>query len=186
MKKILAVLLVLLMILTTMPLGTLASMAESVIGLTETEGVAEYVTEISDDTPAGLYDYELNENDEAIITQYNGDAWSVYVPETIDEYTVVGIGDCAFESKSAESIVLPSAIESIGSSAFENCSNLISINIPSDVTIINDYVFKNCLSLASIDIPDGVTEILDSAFEHCLSPQTPVLSLHNAQLICPH
>ena len=56
---------------------------------------------------------------------------------------------------------------SIGSSAFNGCSNLISINIPDSVTSISYAAFQDCSSLTSITIPDSVTRIGDRVFEGC-------------------
>ena len=50
-----------------------------------------------------------------------------------------------------------SACESIGSSAFSECSSLTSIAIPEGVTSIGEYTFSGCSLLTSITIPEGVT-----------------------------
>lgn len=58
-------------------------------------------------------------------------------------------------------------VTSIGTSAFQNCSSLTSINIPSGVTSISERAFQYCSGLTSIVIPDSVTSIGNSAFKNC-------------------
>ena len=57
----------------------------------------------------------------------------------------------------------------IGSSAFNNCYSLTSINIPEGVTSIGNYAFVYCCSLTNITIPEGVTSIGSNAFSYCTS-----------------
>lgn len=47
----------------------------------------------------------------------------------------------------------------IADSAFNNCTNLVSITIPDGVMSIGNHAFFGCKSLASITIPGGVTSI---------------------------
>ena len=62
---------------------------------------------------------------------------------------------------------IPSSVTNIAAFAFENCSNLTSINIPSSVTSIGSHVFSGCNSLTSIAIPTSITFIDDFAFYSC-------------------
>lgn len=55
---------------------------------------------------------------------------------------------------------------SIGSSAFNYCSSLVSADFPL-VTSIGNYAFQNCSSLTSVDFP-LVTTIGNSAFYYCI------------------
>ena len=55
----------------------------------------------------------------------------------------------------------------IDTSAFEECSNLISIVIECSVKEIGDYSFWNCNSLSSVTLPSSVEYIRYSAFESC-------------------
>ena len=54
-------------------------------------------------------------------------------------------------------------------SAFQNCTNLVSITIPNSVTAIKRKVFQGCTSLVSVTISNGVMNIRASAFEGCTS-----------------
>ncbi|MDE6472030.1 MAG: leucine-rich repeat domain-containing protein [Clostridia bacterium] len=81
---------------------------------------------------------------------------------------VKSIGSSAFEGcKGLTSIEIPTGVDFIGFYAFANCADLTSIVIPSGVEILCDGVFKNCSSLESIEIPSSVMEIGMSAFSGC-------------------
>ena len=63
--------------------------------------------------------------------------------------------------------VIPDSVTTIGSYAFYQCQNLMSITIPESVTTICDYAFYNCSALSDITIPNTVTSIGDYAFAYC-------------------
>ena len=105
------------------------------------------------------------------VVTYKGNDVNVNVPATLGGKKVVSIADYAFATatnKTAiKSITLPSAVKSIGRSAFNGCSALTSINIPSGVTRIEKETFLGCGSLGNIVIPYGVTFIGENAFQGC-------------------
>ena len=81
---------------------------------------------------------------------------------------LTSIGSSAFESCiGLVSIEIPSFVTSISSSAFRSCSSLASIVIPNSVTIIGSSAFYYCSSLTTIEISNSVTSIGSSAFQHC-------------------
>ena len=81
---------------------------------------------------------------------------------------VSGIGTCA-DLEVIIPIFSPNGdiVTSIGESAFEDCTNLESIQIPDSVTSIGESAFEDCTSLESIQIPDSVTSIGYNAFSGC-------------------
>ena len=64
-------------------------------------------------------------------------------------------------------IILKNGTKGIAESAFENCTNLISITIPNGVTNIGYNAFAWCESLVSVVLPNSVTQIDDCAFACC-------------------
>ena len=82
---------------------------------------------------------------------------------------------CAFQNCSQlSSIEIPSSVISIGENAFSGCSTLGTITFEgnSQLTSIGDNAFQNCRALESIEIPAGVTSIGRSAFSSCSSLTT--------------
>ena len=75
------------------------------------------------------------------------------------------------DCNSLTSITIPDTVTSIGQSAFQDCSNLTSVNFGnnSQLTSIGDYAFQSCRSLTSITIPNRVTSIDNFAFRYCSS-----------------
>lgn len=104
---------------------------------------------------------------------YSGD---IIIPSVVqyggNEYTVVGIGECAFRESpfrkegSVTSVSIPSSVTTIGDSAFSGCTGLTSLSsIPSSVTTIGKYAFSYCTGLTSLrDLPSSITTIEDGTF----------------------
>jgi len=58
-------------------------------------------------------------------------------------------------------------VVTIGTSAFENCSNLQSVTLPNSITAINQDAFYHCTKLGSVNLPEGLTYIGLRAFIKC-------------------
>lgn len=140
-----------------------------------------------------IFDYTLNEDNQATITKYRGTAVNVFVPDTLDGYAVVGIGDNAFkDNKRIKSVSIADSVETIGSSAFyggsalervgfpENekfveiqsstfygCARLSEVEIPDSVTVIGSWAFANCMELSSVKLPKKLEEMGGMAFGDC-------------------
>lgn len=142
MKKMLAVVLVCVLMLTALP-----AMADNV-------------------RTSGLYTYEIKGNGTVVITEFNwkesqGD---VFIPRMLDGYTVTAIGDFAFAPVKEFcmdgekfynssgygrniSITIPDTITTIGEFAFYR-SNIKAINIPVSVRSIGQGAFVCCRSIS--------------------------------------
>ena len=123
--------------------------------------------------PKTLYTYTLDDYKNATITEYNGNARSLSVPQTIDGYTVVGIGSSAFEGNTnLRFLHLPDTLTSIGNSAFRDCINLGTIDFPGSLIEINGYAFYGCNGLTDIKLPSNLQTLGSWSFGSCANLQS--------------
>lgn len=118
---------------------------------------------------ASLYTVTIGKS---VTTFGSGTAWNSAHPFGSAQTLIircVNIGSYWFRSAGATTVILEDTVESIGSSAFWNCTRLSSVDLGNSVTTIGNGAFNTCSSLTSIDISDSVITIGDSAFEDCSS-----------------
>ena len=114
--------------------------------------------------------YFVNYDNTIMITGYVKDInGELIIPDKINDMPVTIIETNAFSQCSMTTVVLPETITEIGSYAFHDCENLVSINFPETVTEINSYAFYNCSNLTSAVIPKNTTKIEYLAFGNCSS-----------------
>ena len=90
------------------------------------------------------------------------------IPETIDGYPVVAIGNSAFNFElDLEHLTIPSSVTNIGKHAFSLCHGMEEIVIPDSVKNISDYAFYKCYDVERIEIGSGVRTIGNWAFGEC-------------------
>ena len=65
--------------------------------------------------------------------------------------------------------VIPEGTTEIIEMAFEDCTDLVSVEIPGSVRVIKQGAFYGCTRLTSVIIPEGVEQIWDCAFKGCTS-----------------
>ena len=107
--------------------------------------------------PIIIWEYEVDEEGNATITKYYGNASAVAIPETIDGYTVTKIGWQAFaENTLIQSVILPSSVIEIESGAFADCMSLNNITFSKNLEEIGVHSFINCESLANITLPKSL------------------------------
>ena len=92
---------------------------------------------------------------------------SLFTKVTIEE-GVNFIGMRAFqECSNLSTINLPNTLVTISDQAFEACTELTIVNIPKNVETIGSAAFNSCSGLTTITIPDSVISIGASAFNSC-------------------
>ena len=112
-----------------------------------------------------VIDQMLLSADGTQVIAYWGENSEVTIPEGVQS-----IGDSAFrDCSSLTSFTLPSSLQSIGDSAFRDCSSLTSLTLPSSLQSIGDSAFYGCKSLRSLTLPSSLQSIGNSAFYGCKS-----------------
>lgn len=81
--------------------------------------------------------------------------------------SVTNIGVCAFEFTGLTKLVIPNGVNNISESAFTECYKLTSVTIPNSVTNIGDFAFGWCSSLTSVTIPNSIKRINTGVFSSC-------------------
>ena len=118
--------------------------------------------------PVTLYTYKLDDDDNATITAYKGNATAVVIPSKLDGYTVVAIGSSAFsKNNNLRAVTIPDTVTSIKGSAFNHCKNLKEVKLSDSLTTIESDAFAGCSALAKIEIPNSVTKIAADVFANC-------------------
>ena len=131
-KKITAILISVLLIVSIMPVSIFA--AETTSGTTGdcTWTLDGTVLTISGNGEMGNY------------SEFERTPWGWNITEAIIKSGVVNIGSCAFRNRrELASITIPDSVTSIGYDAFSGCTSLTSITIPDSVTSIGSYAFHD-------------------------------------------
>lgn len=124
----------------------------------------------------GNYAYEIIDDDNVKITNYNGSESEVVVPSVLDGKTVTKIGYGAFaECKSIEKVTIPDSISVIEAYAFSQCSNIQAIELPESITSIGKYAFAGNTSLKRVSIPKKIRSLSYGLFFDCTSLENVML-----------
>ncbi len=136
----------------------LKSVGSAVITVTTQSGFTDSVTITADNTIRGWSGYNCKWGlDEDGTLTISGDGEMGYnLSETLAGYGI-----------EIKRVIIEDGVTNIGSSAFENCTQLTDISIADSVTRINYNSFENCTALTSIIIPGNVQRIDSFAFDNC-------------------
>ncbi len=160
MRKIFALLLTLVLIISAVPLG-----------------VFDFNVSAATD---GYYTYTVS-NGEATITKVDSSiSGEITLPDTLGTYCVTSIGYGAFRNNTClTSIDIPNSVVNIGNYVFSGCSQLESINFGNGVKTIGMGVFSNCINLKNVTIPKSVVSIADNAFVNCFGLEEIEVDIDN-------
>ncbi len=108
-----------------------------------------------------------------------GTGYNLVIPNHIQEVATNAFANSnlmyvTFEDTAAE----PSALASIGESAFYNCKYLEDVTFPLTVKVIGDNAFAKCIRFGKINIPNSVTTLGKGCFSDC--EQVVEISLSNS------
>ena len=90
------------------------------------------------------------------------------ITEIVIQEGVTSIGSWAFNNcTNVTNVSLPDSLAAIGEAAFFGCSGLTEVTIPSSITELGNLNFAYCTGLTSISLPDSLQVIGDNAFLGC-------------------
>ena len=112
---------------------------------------------------------KIGDTDTCTITEIKRKSAKMQIPEVINGYKVVAIGDEVFRgtlSNDVSEIILPSTVTSVGDYAFYECRG-IKITVRGALTEVGEFAFGSCDALSSITFGEGLVEIPFGAFSGC-------------------
>lgn len=121
------------------------------------------------------FKYTVSEN-QATVTGFFGEIkGDLVIPDTLDGYQVVAIGDNAFDAADIGgtliegNLILPGTLKRIGKKAFRSNTKMKgTIDLPEGLEEIGDEAFKDNISLTGdLVIPGSVKSIGEKAFYGC-------------------
>ena len=132
-----------------------------------------FAAETATSNPSDDWEYSLNADGTATLTEYTGTATDVYIPSNItddagERISVTALGDGMFKNNTGiNSATFGEGITTIGASAFEGATNLVCIVSPETLTTIGDRAFYGCTVFNSVILYDAVTSIGADVFAEC-------------------
>lgn len=118
------------------------------------------IPDTSSEYKYSLYRYQ------ATVIGYTGAETVLAIPDTIDEYPVVAIGEGAFKNNTSVTFVsFPEKCKSVGKEAFYGCSALSNFDI-NNVIYLKSKTFAYCTALSDITLTNIVIYESDT-FEGC-------------------
>lgn len=111
------------------------------------------------------------------ITGYDGElAGDVTIPSKIGDYTVIAIGNNAFDgNEKITSVTIPGTVKEIRQYAFRSCKNLKKITLQEGVESIGYYAFAGCTNLTEANLPTTLNYIENLAFRSCVNLEQIVI-----------
>ena len=108
------------------------------------------------------------------LSQYSSAPWlgidhKDKIKKIVIENGVTNIGSGAFYNcYNLISVTIANSVKSIGRCAFKHSNYLASVTLGNSLTNIGEEAFYNCFSITSMTIPNSVTSIGESAFDQCI------------------
>lgn len=106
----------------------------------------------------GVWGYDLDGSNNAIIVSYSGTAGDITVPATVGGYPVTEFGKGGGDNQVFDTtlgdfnVTLSEGITKINYGAFYGCTNLKEVVLPSTMETVGNNVFKDCSNLYTLVI----------------------------------
>ncbi len=176
-KKLFAVMLALVMIISIVPLS-----------ITSSAGVRRVCCGLDDEgNEAVFYEYDTETHVLNIFCTTSGIGtmdiveygWDVTytLPENIETVIIGnGVSNVAFsafmDNTSIKNVVLGDSVTLVDNTAFYGCTNLESVQLGNNIQEIKDGAFGNCSSLEEIVLPDSLVKVGNNVFKDCTNLQS--------------
>ncbi len=109
--------------------------------------------------PSEGFSYAVYE-DGIELTRYDGNGGEVVIPQSIDGYNVVKLGDALFSNREdITSIVIPEGVRELGYSVFCFCTRLSEIKLPNSLEVIRSNALYGLWGVHEVFIPENVYHI---------------------------
>ena len=79
-----------------------------------------------------------------------GDNYTITAGDVDNWLTTLSLIRATLQGK----VIVPSNVKIIGTSAFENCSNLVSVDLPQEIVSIGLKAFKDCQKLNNVNFAE--------------------------------
>ena len=80
------------------------------------------------------------------------------------------VAERAFQNcTNLNSIQIPNTVKTIGNNAFQGCTALANVSIPSSVKTLGSMVFSGCTSLVNVTLPNSIPYLNAGVFQNCTS-----------------
>ena len=181
MKKILALMLAMLMLVTAVACTDMGEDPNDSVVVNITVDAMTHT-----DTATGdVYTYDYLNSTSVVITGFtssNYEPHTITIPETVTvvtkkqgsgatsemEMQVAAIGDQAFYAMSNIAAVnFNKNLVDIGAFAFANCESLTAVTLPASAKSIGKGAFLGCDALTDVTLNNGLVSVGDSAFYDC-------------------
>ena len=182
-KRISAIFLALMMLVTAMPLNSITGMdlfsSKSSAAELEPTGQCGENVYWTFDSETGLltisgtgemYDYNSGESPFYIDTT----SFELLIKKIIVEDGVTSVGNYSFEYSSQYSnyddyyqLTLPMSVKTVGTGAFKNCQAITSVSFSENINEIKESAFENCSSLKTVRIKNTSMTIGVNSFNSC-------------------
>ena len=103
-----------------------------------------------------------------LVSGYEGPEADVLIPGDVDGEPVTMVGSYAFEdNQNLVSVMIPDTVDFLGKYAFWGCRRLEKAHLPAAADGLSLGLFMGCTSLTEVELPAGLESIGDGAFNGC-------------------